>query len=233
MNKTNFVNFLQKHNMADTEHVFLQLTKYGKLLSETNKVMNLTAISEEEYLEKHFYDSSLLLNVFAFHHQTLLDVGTGAGFPGIVLAILFPHLQVTLLEPTTKRCNFLALVKKELSLSNVNIVNARAEDYIKEKREAFDVVTARAVANTRVLLELCVPFVRLNGHFLLMKGKTYNEEISEARHALEVLGIVEQTKDISVLESDGSERVNVSFTKLKVTPLNYPRAYGLIKKKPL
>lgn len=147
-----------------------KLDKYADLLKEWNEKMNLTAIVEkEEVIEKHFFDSLLLLN-YVDKCETLADIGTGAGFPGMVIAIAKPEIKVTLIEPTGKRCTFLETIKKELSLDNVEIINQRAEECVSIYREMYDVVTARAVANLQILAELCIPFVKINGKFISMKG---------------------------------------------------------------
>ena len=147
---------------------------YYEMLFETSKVMNLTTIVElEEAYIKHFYDSLLLSKVIDLSQNiTLADVGTGAGFPGLVLKIVYPNLNVTLIEPLTKRCKFLQSVIDKLELKGIVVVNDRAENGIKTMRESFDVVTARAVASLNILSEICVPFVKLNGAFIALKGTT-------------------------------------------------------------
>ena len=155
---------------------------YYETLVETSKVMNLTTIVElEEAYIKHFYDSLLLSKTIDLtKNLTLADVGTGAGFPGLVLKIVYPNLQVTLIEPITKRCKFLQSVIDKLQLKDIYVINGRAEDVIKEYREYFDIVTARAVAALNILAEICVPFVKLNGVFIALKGSSYQEEIDAA-----------------------------------------------------
>ena len=211
-----------------------QFENYYKFLNEYNNHTNITAITNKEdvYL-KHFYDSALLATTIDFNKITnLLDIGCGAGFPGMVIAIARSDIEVTLIEPTGKRCTFLEEVKNTLALSNVTIVNKRAEECITIYREMFDAVTARAVANLQVLSELCIPFVKINGVFISMKGSQGEEETALAKHALAELGssapIVEK-EDLP----DGAKRVFVICKKAKKTPMKYPRAYAKIKKKPL
>ncbi len=209
-----------------------KLDKYADLLKEWNEKMNLTAIVEkEEVIEKHFFDSLLLLN-YVDKCDTLADIGTGAGFPGMVIAIAKPEIKVTLIEPTGKRCTFLETIKKELSLNNVEIINQRAEECVSIYREMYDVVTARAVANLQILAELCIPFVKINGKFISMKGSLGEEEAKLAKHAFKELGASEPIVESSSL-LDGSKRVFVIGEKIKETPNKYPRAYAKIKKKPL
>lgn len=215
-----------------TNEMEKQFDQYMKLLIEWNQRMNLTAIEEpEQIVEKHFYDC--LLPIFSGNIKgKILDVGSGAGFPGVVFAIALPDTQVTLLEPIQKRCRFLTAVKEELQLNNVEIVNARAEDYVKIHREIFDIVTARAVANLQILSELCIPFVKMGGNFISMKGTSGEEEYQKANHAITLLGCKEPEIQKEVLP-DGSERIIFYFKKVKETPKQYPRPFGKIKKNPL
>ena len=209
-----------------------QLEQYAQLLVEWNEKMNLTAITEHgEILEKHFYDSILPLGKGKIFGK-VADVGTGAGFPGLVWKIVKPELDVSLIEPTGKRCTFLQEVINQLHLENIHVYNTRAEEQVKTDREMYDVVTARAVANLRVLSELCIPLVKVNGLFLAMKGVQGNAEAKEAEHATKVLGVeLEETQDTSLYTGD--MRVNLYYRKLSHTPQQYPRNYGQIKKKPL
>lgn len=205
---------------------------YLSLLQEWNQKINLTAITDRgEIIEKHFYDCILPLTVEDIHGKTA-DVGSGAGFPGLVWKIVRPDLDITLIEPTGKRCSFLQTVIDELHLKNIRVVNERAEEHAKKHRESYDVVTARAVANLRVLSELCVPLVRKDGLFIAMKGMRGEEEAKEAEHAMDVLGAVkEESQDTSLYSGD--HRVNLFYRKVRNTPAAYPRNYGQIKKKPL
>ncbi len=232
MNFEELKNECQKYNIVLKDDMISKYDRYADLLKEWNEKINLTAITEkEEVIEKHFYDSLLLLK-YIKECKTLADIGTGAGFPGMVIAIARSDIQVTLIEPTGKRCTFLNEVKKELQLTNVEIINERAEDCVSIYREIFDVVTARAVANLQILAELCIPFVKVNGMFISMKGSQGEEEALSAKHAFSELGasapIVEKDDLL-----DGAKRIFVIGKKNKSTPMKYPRAYAKIKKKPL
>lgn len=205
---------------------------YLSLLQEWNAKINLTAITETgEIIEKHFYDCILPLTVKEILGK-VADVGSGAGFPGIVWKIVRPDLDITLIEPTGKRCTFLNEVISQLHLKNIRVVNERAEEHAKTNREKYDVVTARAVANMRILSELCIPLVKVNGLFIAMKGMHGAAEAQEAQHALKELGAVEEYHQETSLYS-GDHRVNLFCRKVKNTPVRYPRNYGQIKKKPL
>lgn len=207
---------------------------YSKLLQEWNKVMDLTAIDDEaQIIEKHFYDSLISAKYFRYENQTLLDIGSGAGFPGLVLAIAFPNLKITLLEPTLKRCNFLNEVIKVLDLSNVKVVNDRAENYVKEKRESFDLVTSRAVSRLNMLLELSIPFLTIQGTMIALKGKNVNLELKEAENALKILNVKLLKNYEFKLPSEEENRSILLLKKEARTNIKYPRNYGTIKKKPL
>lgn len=208
-----------------------QFEKYMNLLVEWNEKMNLTAItSEEEIWEKHFYDSIMPFSNIQFN--TMCDIGSGAGFPGIPVKIAFPNVHMTLVEPLQKRCRFLNEVKTQLCINDLDILNVRAEDLAKEKRECFDVVSARAVAKLSILLELCVPFVKMKGTMVALKGKNGHEELVNAKKAIETLGVELEDEEKFMIEENAT-RINLYFKKIKHTPNKYPRAYGQIKKKPL
>lgn len=209
-----------------------KLDVYAGLLIEWNRNMNLTAITEpQEIWEKHFYDSLLPLREVRLNGKAA-DVGTGAGFPGLVWKIMVPDVHMTLIEPTGKRCRFLEEVIRTLELKQVCVENCRAEEYAAEHRESFDFVTARAVANLRVLSELCLPLVRKDGLFIAMKGSKGRQEAEEAEHACKELGaVLENIQDIVLPGADA--RVNLFYRKTKLSPGKYPRNYGQIKKKPL
>lgn len=208
---------------------------YYETLVETSKVMNLTTIVElEEAYIKHFYDSLLLSKTIDLtKNLTLADVGTGAGFPGLVLKIVYPNLHVTLIEPITKRCKFLQSVIDKLQLKDIYVINGRAEDVIKEYREYFDIVTARAVAALNILAEICVPFVKLNGVFIALKGSSYQEEIDAAGLAFSKLKAKYSSKHIFELPKNMGERAIILYKKIDKTPNIYPRIYAKIKKNPL
>lgn len=218
------------HMPLDNEQMAM-LHTYAQMLANWNEKMNLTAITEEEEVnEKHFLDSILPLgDVHVLGN--ICDVGSGAGFPGLVWKIVRPDLTVTLLEPTGKRCTFLQAVIDELHLNEIKVINKRAEDFAKEKRENFDVVTARAVANLSLLSELCLPLVRPDGLFIAMKGLHGDEEAIAAEHAITILGGRKEAEYKHELPS--GERINLVYRKVKKTPVMYPRNYGQMKKKPL
>lgn len=227
-----FVNKSETIHVHITQEMKEQFIRYISLLQTWNQKMNLTAIDEtEEIIEKHFYDCVLPLSDFDLK-GTCADVGSGAGFPGIVWKIVKPDVDMTLIEPTGKRCHFLEAVITELGLKDIQVINERAEDFASKYRESFDVVTARAVANMSVLSELCIPLVKADGLFVAMKGMHGKEEAQQAAHALDVLGV--QLLDMSEVSLySGDHRVNLIYKKVKQTPMQYPRNYGTIKKKPL
>lgn len=215
----------------------LQLQRYQQLLQEWNQQINLTSITAADAVnELHFLDSlSVQLAVDLRQSQSLVDVGTGAGFPGLVLAVAFPHLQVTLVESIEKKAGFLRAVSQELQLaSQVTVSCLRAEEagWAKPLRDRFDVAVARGVARLNVLAEYCLPLVRAGGCFVAMKGPSAEPEVAEALRAVRVLGggAPEQVK--WGLPS-GAGRTLVRIPKLGATPTGYPRRVGLPAKKPL
>lgn len=210
------------------------LRKYYDILIEESNKYNLTSIKElEEVYIKHFYDSLLLSKTIDLSKDlTLLDIGSGAGFPGLVIKIMFPNLKITLVEPTLKRCNFLNLVISELGLKDIAVINARAEEYIKDNRETFDLVTARAVAPLNILLELSIPFLKVGGAFLAMKGSNASEELSKTK-AHQILNTKIDKEYIFNLPNDLGKRTIIKFVKLGKTKDIYPRLYSKIKKQPL
>lgn len=231
MNKESFRLQLLEDGMELSSAQLEQFEHYLHLIQEWNQKMNLTAITDDAGIwEKHFYDS-----VVPFLHTsfaTLCDVGSGAGFPGIPAAIVWPDRHFTLVEPLAKRCRFLNEVKEQLGLHNVTIVNARAEDYVKDHRCEFDAVSARAVARLSILMELCIPLLKDDGTFIALKGGAGHEELANAKPALRALHVRLDHEEAFELGSEGS-RINFYFKKSAPTPAKYPRAYGVIKKKPL
>lgn len=207
---------------------------YYDFLVQENAKYNLTNITEQnEAYIKHFYDSIQMENVVELNEvKTLCDVGSGAGFPSIPLKILYPHLQITIIEPTLKRCNFLNQLVKILNLDNVTIINDRAEN-MKELRDKFDVVTARAVASMPILLELCVPLVKVNGLFISLKGSSFHEEMTTSSNAIKQLDVkVTRVYEYDLNNNYGKHSI-IIFKKIKETNNKYPRIYSTIKKKPL
>lgn len=224
---------LKTYHVELTDQMIASFLLYSELLEEWNKKINLTAISPEEYVEKHYYDSLLVVKTLNFHNQKVLDIGTGAGFPGIPLKIVFPDIDLVLVEPTTKRCHFLQEVVDKLGLKKVTILNARAEELDTSYRESFDIVLARAVAHLSIILELAIPFVKVDGVFVALKGPNAKEELETAKHALKTLTTKLIKIDESFLPFDQSLRLNCVFLKLKPTNEKFPRNYALIKRKPL
>ena len=214
-----------------------QLAQYGRMLLEKNQVMNLTAIREPEGVTRlHFLDCAALLKYCDFQGKTLIDVGTGAGFPGMVLKILVPSLKVTLLDSLSKRLDWLTEVYEDLDgVDNITTVHGRAEEFALEKgfRDSFDFAAARAVANLRVLCELCLPFVKVGGHFLAMKSTGSNQELADAAHAVKLLGgKVVQVEDYPIPGTEITHRLIV-VEKLAPTLKGYPRRWAKIQKGPL
>ena len=232
MNLEEFKIECKKHGYDLSDEQLNQFDTYALLLQEYNEKVNLTAITQyEEIIEKHFYDS--ILPFFEFNDfKTLCDVGAGAGFPSIPLKIIMPDKEITIVETLNKRCIFLDVLVKQLGLKNVTIVNARAEEYSKGKRESYDVVTARAVANLNMLSELCIPLVKVNGYFIVLKGSQGENEYEEAHNAIKLLGCKLELKKIETL-SDDSKRINLYLKKISKTPRAYPRQFSKIKKMPL
>ena len=202
------------------------LLRFGELLLEKNKVMNLTAITDpEDVVSLHFLDSAALLTLADLKDKTVVDVGTGAGFPGMPLKILEPSIRMTLLDSLGKRITFLQEVCDELGLQNVQCVHARAEEFAAEHRQSFDFAVSRAVANLSVLCELCLPLVKA--------GVESDEELEAAKKAIQTLGgRVERTADYQIPGTEVVHRV-IFIKKITETPKKYPRPFAKIKKNPL
>ena len=210
------------------------LVRYGDLLIETNKVMNLTAITDpEDVATLHFLDSAALLTLESFSGKSVVDVGTGAGFPGLPLRVLEPSIRLTLLDSLNKRIQFLETVCRELDLPDVACVHARAEEFAAEHRQSFDFAVSRAVANLSVLCELCLPLVKAGGYFLSMKSVESDEELEAAKKTINILGgQVERTADYQIPGTEVVHRV-IFIKKIAETPKKYPRPFAKIKKNPL
>ncbi len=225
-------------NLAEKvpENAAEQLTKYGQLLLEKNQVMNLTAIREEDGVAQlHMLDSAALLNVADLEGKTLIDVGTGAGFPGMVLKTLVPSLSLTLLDSLQKRLSWLEEVGAELGLSDLSTVHARAEEQamVEGYRDSFDIATARAVADLRFLAEICLPYVKVGGVFLSMKSTQSDQEIEEAKGCIAHMG--GQISDIVDYTIPGTNIIHriILIEKIAPTPPRYPRKWAKIQKSPL
>ena len=210
------------------------LEAFARAVLEKNKVMNLTAITDEaDFARLHLLDSAALLNVADFSGHRAVDVGTGAGFPGVPLRILCPDVRMTLLDSTGKRVDFLRETCAALGLGNVDCVHARAEEFAAEHRESFDLAVSRAVAALPVLCELCLPLVKVGGQFLAMKSARSDGELEGAMDAIAALGgRLADVVDYAIPGSDVTHRVIV-IDKVDRTPPRYPRAFGKIKKAPL
>lgn len=210
------------------------LLRYGELLLEKNKVMNLTAITEPaDVASLHFLDSAALLTLADLKGKTVVDVGTGAGFPGMPLKILESSIHMTLLDSLGKRITFLQEVCADLGLTDVQCVHARAEEFAAEHRQSFDFAVSRAVANLSMLCELCLPLVKPGGYFLSMKSVESGEELEAAKRAIQTLGgRVERTADYRIPGTDVTHRV-IFIKKMAETPKKYPRPFAKIKKNPL
>ena len=213
-----------------------QLAEYGRLLLEKNQVMNLTAIREEDGVARlHMLDCAAQLRYADFQGKTLIDVGTGAGFPGLALKILVPSLKVTLLDALGKRVNWLNEAAQRLGLSGVEAIHARAEEQAQVKgfRDSFDFASARAVADLRLLSELCLPYVKVGGQFLAMKSVESGPELEGAAHAVKFMGgRVRETVDYTIPGTDVTHRV-VLVDKVAPTLKGYPRRWAKIQKEPL
>lgn len=214
-----------------------QFLQYYDLLTQWNEFMNLTAITEfGEVCTKHFVDSVSLCKVYdCTKNVSVIDVGTGAGFPGIPLKIAFPNLQITLLDSLGKRVKFLEEVIKKLELSDIKAIHGRAEDYAKpsQLRESFDLCVSRAVANLSVLSEYCLPYVRLGGYFVSYKSEKVSEELAMAKKAIGMLGGELYAQEEFSLPSSDIYRNLVMIKKLIPTPKKYPRKAGMPSKEPL
>ncbi len=228
---------MNKINKKRLDELFLnnQFKMYYEFLVSENEKYNLTSITDkDEVYIKHFYDSIQLENIINFEKKIdMCDVGSGAGFPSIPLKILYPNINLTIIEPTLKRCNFLKELCDRLKLDNITIINDRAEN-IKDLK--FDIVTARAVSNLPILLELCIPLTKVNSYFIAYKGSNYNDEINLSKNALkELSSTITLIYNYSLDDNDDvyGNHTLVKVLKEKETKKIYPRMYSQIKKKPL
>jgi 16S rRNA (guanine527-N7)-methyltransferase len=232
-----FQKMLEEKGVSLTSEQLQQFERYFQLLVEWNEKMNLTGITEKNQVyEKHFYDSITPAFYFDFlSAKTLIDVGSGAGFPGIPLKICFPHIQLTILDSLKKRLTFLQEVINELRLEQVTLVHSRAEDAGQNAiyREKFDLVTARAVARLSVLSEFCLPFTKVGGTFLVMKGAQSEEELNEGKKGIHVLGGKIKNMHTFSLPIEKAERNIIEIRKEKKTPKIYPRKAGIPAKNPI
>ena len=234
MNKNEFVLALKNLGIDITEEKLNKLDKYYDLLIEWNNKINLTRITDkEEVYLKHFYDSLTLIKAYDLNKKIkVCDAGTGAGFPGIVLKIVFDNIDITLVDALNKRVMFLYEVIKELELKNITTVHSRIEDFAKENREKFDLVTSRAVSRLNLLDELCIPLVKENGYFIPMKANLEGE-IEEAESGIKKLGAQKEEIISFLLPKEESVRNLIKIKKVNKTSIKYPRIFDKIKKNPL
>ena len=231
MDKETFKKELEKLGIILTEEKEKELENYYNILIETNKTTNLTRITDknEVYL-KHFYDSLTIVKVVDLTKDlSLIDIGTGAGFPGLVLKIVFPNLKVTLLDSLGKRTNFLEQVIQELKLKDVKVIHSRIEDY---KEEKFDIVTSRAVSKTNILVELAIDLLKEQGYFVFLKSNV-EEELKNSQKALKILNLKLTKKEELYLPIEKSKRTILTIKKEGIHNSIYPRNFTKIKKNPL
>lgn len=234
MTESEFIKELEKINIIVSDFQLEQLKKYYQLVISWNQKINLTSITEEKsFYLKHFYDSLTINKIKDLNSiDSLCDIGTGAGFPGIVLKIIFPHLKVTLIDSLNKRVKFLDIVIEELNLENIATINMRAEEYSRLNPEEFDLITARAVSKINILLELSINSIKINGHFLAMKGIKHVDENPSNRLFSELN--CELDRELSFnLPFENSERNLILYKKNKKTSKTYPRPFDKIKKNAL
>lgn len=237
MDELMFKEALEEQGITINETQLKQFNDYYHLLVEWNERVNLTAITDQEevYL-KHFFDSITPSFYYDFMKEvTLCDIGAGAGFPSIPLKIIFPHLQITIVDSLKKRINFLEKLVETLGLQDVTLVHARAEDYgqNKEARASYDLVTARAVARMSVLSEYCLPLCKRDGTFIALKGANASEELLDSKKAIQLLGGEHERDHLFSLPVEESERTITIIKKVKNTPKKYPRKAGTPAKQPL
>ena len=231
------IKYLEGYGLSVSDDQIRQLDTYYEMMIETNKSLNLTAITEfSDVLVKHYIDSvSIVRDMDMSQELSVIDVGTGAGFPGMVLKIIFPSLNITLFDSLQKRLKFLDEVIRTLDLKNINTCHGRAEEagHLPGMREQYDLCVSRAVANLQVLSELCLPFVKVGGKFVSYKSDKGSEELASSKHALEVLGGSLVKEDIFTLEDNEMVRNLIIIEKKKECPKTYPRKPGTPSKKPL
>lgn len=233
MTKEEFIKYLKKLSINVDDDKLNKLEKYYNLLIEENKKYNLTSITEKKsvYL-KHFYDSLTIAKSITLNTQYICDIGTGAGFPGVVLKIFYPNLKIDLIDSTTKKCQFLNMIINNLALTNITVINARIEEYAKINREKYDIVVSRAVAPLKHLLEYATPMIKVNGTFIALKSNITKETENIARY-YEKLSLSSPITYSFTLPNEQSQRTIYKITKLSKTALIYPRSYSKIKKQEL
>lgn len=234
MNKEEFINEVNKLGISLDKEKLDKLDKYYELLIEWNNKINLTRVTQkEEVYLKHFYDSLTLIKAYDLNKKiSVCDIGTGAGFPGIVLKIIFENLNITLVDALNKRIIFLNDVIEKLELKNIQAIHSRAEDFSKNNRESFDLVVSRAVSRLNILDELCIPLVKINGYFIPMKANIEGE-LEEAIKGIVKLGAEKEEVISFYLPKEESIRNLIKIKKYKKTDTKYPRDFDKIKKNPL
>lgn len=236
-NVDNFRKSLEQLQIELTDKQIRQFLQYYEILIEWNSFMNLTGITEyNEVVNKHFIDSLSLIKVLDVSKSVnVLDMGTGAGFPGIPLKIAFPNLKIVLLDSLNKRIKFLNEVILRLNLENITAIHGRAEDFGKNPlyREQFDLVVSRAVANLTTLSEYCIPYVKKDGYFISYKSGTIQEELEQSKRAIKILGAKLTKVETFILPETEIERSLVMIQKKKETPNIYPRSAGKPSKEPI
>lgn len=231
MNREEFLTAVKELGISITKKQLEQLNEYHKALVEWNKKINLTSITDEKdvYL-KHFYDSLTLFKEYDLTKDiSLCDVGTGAGFPGVVLKIVFPNLKITLVDSLQKRLKFLDYVIKQLDLKDVELVHERMEDYSKHNEERFDIITSRAVAKTKILVEISFKALKTSGHLILMKS-SFEEELNDAEKIIRDIGGEIINVNTFKLPIENSQRALINIKKVRKTEAKYPRSIDKIKK---
>lgn len=227
--KYNFEENINSINLKITQKQKDQFKMYYELLIEWNNKMNLTAITEENQVyQKHFMDSLCFSKATNLTNQSLLDIGSGAGFPSIPLKLMFPEIKVTIIDALKKRITFLEELTKQLGI-DVELIHGRAEEY--KRKHCFDLVTARAVSNLQMLSELCIPFVKIDGYFISMKGPKLQEELDRSYNAIELLG--GKVDSIISYELNEEQRNILKVKKVTKTKPKYPRRFNQIKSNPL
>ncbi len=233
MEFTEFRSVLKEYNIEIDESQYNKFVTYYEFLVSENEKYNLTAITNKnDVFIKHFLDSLICLKHLDFKGK-FLDIGSGAGFPSIPLKIIVPDLEVVIVDSLQKRIKFLEMLCEKLELEDVELIHGRAEEVVEEKRESFDFVTARAVASAQVLSELCIPYIKKGGKFLIFKGMNGQEEIDTASNALKKLGCKLMSTEEYELPDDYGKRTFFVFEKVSKTPADYPRHFSKIKSEPL
>lgn len=231
MNREDFINNVKKLGIDITNEQLSMLEIYANYLIEYNEHTNLTAIKDIEgiYL-KHFYDSLTITKVHDFNKvSSLIDIGTGAGFPGVIIKIFYPHIKVVLIDSNNKKITFLNKLIEKLNLENISAVNMRSEDFAHQNLDTFDIATARAVTTLPALIELCLPLVKVGGYFVPLKGNI-DKELDISKDILNKLnGILEEKLEFTLPYEDSIRNI-LKFKKIDKTPNGYPRTYDKIKK---